>query len=313
VVGTGRNPLALMIRLPKESLHLTERLLVTPVPGRRGPVELGNLLRVSEEPASPTIFRCNGRPAEMVMAELAGAYEAPVYGMLAVADALRAMPGAPEIRLGGGDDREDARGVLGAGGSGRSQGGAGEQGEGGGSEGRTGHREAPWGLATPRRGRVCRGGGCPGPPRRRRHRGVGWLVETHVHADHLSAAPYMQQHLGGKIGIGEQITVVQEVFGKVFSEGTEFRRDGSQFDRLFKDGDSYMIGGLRAVALHTPGHTPACMTHVIGDAAFVGDTLFMPDGGSARADFPGGEPDKNAVILDGCRVVKYRALAVVPG
>jgi glyoxylase-like metal-dependent hydrolase (beta-lactamase superfamily II) len=116
-----------------------------------------------------------------------------------------------------------------------------------------------------------------------------WLIETHVHADHLSAAPYIQGKLGGKIGIGEQITVVQEVFGKVFNESTEFRRDGSQFDRLFKDGDTYGIGGLRAFALHTPGHTPACMTHVIGAAAFVGDTLFMPDGGSARADFPGGD------------------------
>lgn len=116
-----------------------------------------------------------------------------------------------------------------------------------------------------------------------------WLIETHVHADHLSAAPYIQGKLGGKIGIGEQITVVQEVFGKVFNEGTEFRRDGSQFDRLFKDGNSYSIGSLKAFALHTPGHTPACMTHVIGDAAFVGDTLFMPDGGSARADFPGGD------------------------
>ena len=116
-----------------------------------------------------------------------------------------------------------------------------------------------------------------------------WLIETHVHADHLSAAPYIQGKLGGKIGIGEQITVVQEVFGKVFNEGTEFRRDGSQFDRLFKDGNSYSIGSLKAFALHTPGHTPACMTHVIGNAAFVGDTLFMPDGGSARADFPGGD------------------------
>jgi glyoxylase-like metal-dependent hydrolase (beta-lactamase superfamily II) len=118
---------------------------------------------------------------------------------------------------------------------------------------------------------------------------LDWLIETHVHADHLSAAPYIQGKLGGKIGIGEQITVVQEVFGKVFNEGTEVRRDGSQCDRLFKDSDSYSIGGLRAFALHTPGHTPACMTHVIGDAAFVGDTLFMPDGGSARADFPGGD------------------------
>ena len=116
-----------------------------------------------------------------------------------------------------------------------------------------------------------------------------WLIETHVHADHLSGAPYIQAALGGRIGIGENITVVQEVFGKVFNEGTEFRRDGSQFDRLFKDGDTYRIGGMTALALHTPGHTPACMTHVIGDAAFVGDTLFMPDGGSARADFPGGD------------------------
>jgi glyoxylase-like metal-dependent hydrolase (beta-lactamase superfamily II) len=116
-----------------------------------------------------------------------------------------------------------------------------------------------------------------------------WLIETHVHADHLSASPYIQQKLGGRIGIGDRITVVQDTFGKVFNEGTEFRRDGSQFDRLFHDGDTYTIGGLTAVALHTPGHTPACMTHVIGDAAFVGDTLFMPDGGSARADFPGGD------------------------
>jgi glyoxylase-like metal-dependent hydrolase (beta-lactamase superfamily II) len=116
-----------------------------------------------------------------------------------------------------------------------------------------------------------------------------WLIETHVHADHLSAAPYIQQQLGGKIGIGDQITVVQDVFAKVFNEGTEFRRDGSQFDRLFKDGDTYSIGAMTCFAMHTPGHTPACMTHVIGDAAFVGDTLFMPDGGSARADFPGGD------------------------
>ncbi|MFK7838578.1 MAG: MBL fold metallo-hydrolase [Sulfitobacter sp.] len=116
-----------------------------------------------------------------------------------------------------------------------------------------------------------------------------WLIETHVHADHLSAAPYIQSKLGGKIGIGDQITVVQETFGKVFNEGTEFQRDGSQFDRLFKDGDTYEIGGMTAFAMHTPGHTPACMVHVIGDAAFAGDTLFMPDGGSARADFPGGD------------------------
>jgi glyoxylase-like metal-dependent hydrolase (beta-lactamase superfamily II) len=116
-----------------------------------------------------------------------------------------------------------------------------------------------------------------------------WLIETHVHADHLSAAPYIQQRLGGQIGIGAQITVVQDVFGKIFNEGTEFQRDGSQFDRLFVEGDRYQIGGLEARVMHTPGHTPACMTHVIGDAAFVGDTLFMPDGGSARADFPGGD------------------------
>jgi glyoxylase-like metal-dependent hydrolase (beta-lactamase superfamily II) len=116
-----------------------------------------------------------------------------------------------------------------------------------------------------------------------------WLIETHVHADHLSGAPYIQGKLGGKIGIGENIAIVQETFGKIFNEGTEFQRDGSQFDRLFKDGDRYQIGSLNAFALHTPGHTPACMTHVIGDAAFVGDTLFMPDGGSARADFPGGD------------------------
>jgi len=116
-----------------------------------------------------------------------------------------------------------------------------------------------------------------------------WLIETHVHADHLSAAPYIQEKLGGKVGIGENITVVQDTFGKAFNEGTEFQRDGSQFDRLFKDGDTYQIGSMTAFAIHTPGHTPACMTHVIGDAAFVGDTLFMPDGGSARADFPGGD------------------------
>lgn len=118
---------------------------------------------------------------------------------------------------------------------------------------------------------------------------VEWLIETHVHADHLSAAPYIQRQLGGKIGIGRNITVVQDTFGKVFNEGTEFQRDGSQFDRLFDDGDNYQVGGMTCHAMHTPGHTPACMTHVMGDAAFVGDTLFMPDGGSARADFPGGD------------------------
>lgn len=118
---------------------------------------------------------------------------------------------------------------------------------------------------------------------------VEWLLETHVHADHLSAAPYLQDKLGGKIGIGANITVVQDTFGKVFNEGTEFERDGSQFDRLFADGDSCDIGQLKVQIMHTPGHTPACLTYVVGDAAFVGDTLFMPDGGSARADFPGGD------------------------
>lgn len=116
-----------------------------------------------------------------------------------------------------------------------------------------------------------------------------WIVETHVHADHLSAAPYIQGQLGGKIAIGDQIMVVQDTFGKVFNEGTEFQRDGSQFDALLKDGDSYKVGNMDVVALYTPGHTPACMVHVMGDASFTGDTLFMPDGGSARADFPGGD------------------------
>jgi glyoxylase-like metal-dependent hydrolase (beta-lactamase superfamily II) len=120
---------------------------------------------------------------------------------------------------------------------------------------------------------------------------VEWLLETHVHADHLSAAPYLQEKLGGKIGIGHNITIVQDTFGKVFNEGTEFQRDGSQFDQLFSDGDSIHIGQLRVDVLHTPGHTPACLTYVIGDAAFVGDTLFMPDFGTARCDFPGGSAE----------------------
>lgn len=118
-----------------------------------------------------------------------------------------------------------------------------------------------------------------------------WILETHVHADHLSAAPYIQERLGGKIGIGARITVVQDTFGKVFNEGTRFARDGSQFDRLFAEGDNLMIGQLRGEVLHTPGHTPACLTYVIGDAAFVGDTLFMPDFGTARCDFPGGSAE----------------------
>ncbi|MBO6836598.1 MAG: MBL fold metallo-hydrolase [Alphaproteobacteria bacterium] len=116
-----------------------------------------------------------------------------------------------------------------------------------------------------------------------------WIIETHVHADHLSAATYIQDRAGGKIGVGHKITLVQETFGKIFNEGTEFQRDGSQFDTLFRDGDSYRIGEMRCFAMETPGHTPACMVHVMGDAAFVGDTIFMPDGGSARADFPGGD------------------------
>lgn len=117
---------------------------------------------------------------------------------------------------------------------------------------------------------------------------VDWLIETHLHADHLSAAPYVQSRVGGKLAIGEHVLTVQQTFGKLFNAGTEFQRDGSQFDHLFKDGERYRVGSMEAMAIHTPGHTPACMTHVIGDAAFVGDTIFMPDYGSARCDFPGG-------------------------
>ncbi|MDM8168202.1 MBL fold metallo-hydrolase [Roseovarius sp.] len=120
---------------------------------------------------------------------------------------------------------------------------------------------------------------------------VQWLLETHVHADHLSAAPYLQERLGGQIGIGEKIREVQDTFGKVFNEGTEFQRDGSQFDRLFVEGDSFHLGQMRGDVLQTPGHTPACLTYVLGDAAFVGDTLFMPDFGTARCDFPGGSSE----------------------
>jgi glyoxylase-like metal-dependent hydrolase (beta-lactamase superfamily II) len=118
---------------------------------------------------------------------------------------------------------------------------------------------------------------------------VDWVIDTHVHADHLSASPYIQQQLGGTLGIGEHIRTVQETFGRIFNAGTGFARDGSQFDHLFFDGETYRVGEIEAVAIHTPGHTPACMTHVIGDAAFVGDTLFMPDYGTARCDFPGGD------------------------
>lgn len=118
---------------------------------------------------------------------------------------------------------------------------------------------------------------------------VEWIMETHVHADHLSAAPYLHERLGGKMAIGKNIIVVQDVFGKLFNAGTDFHRDGRQFDVLFEDGDTFQVGSIEAKAIHTPGHTPACMTYVIGDAAFVGDTLFMPDFGTARCDFPGGD------------------------
>ena len=118
---------------------------------------------------------------------------------------------------------------------------------------------------------------------------VDCLLETHVHADHPSAAPYLQRELGGQLAIGENITVVQDTFGKLFNAGTEFATDGRQFDHLFKDGDTFQIGNIAAQAMHTPGHTPACMTYLIGDAGFVGDTLFMPDYGTARCDFPGGD------------------------
>jgi glyoxylase-like metal-dependent hydrolase (beta-lactamase superfamily II) len=121
---------------------------------------------------------------------------------------------------------------------------------------------------------------------------VQWLLESHVHADHLSAAPYIQMKVGGKIGIGSRITDVQQTFGKIFNEGTEFQRDGSQFDKLFVEGDTFHIGQLRGDVLHTPGHTPACLTYVVENAAFVGDTLFMPDFGTARCDFPGGSSER---------------------
>ena len=115
-----------------------------------------------------------------------------------------------------------------------------------------------------------------------------WILETHVHADHLSAAIYIQDKLGGKLGIGQQVIEVQETFGKIFNEGSDFRRDGAQFDHLFKDGSQFKIGKMAVDVMHTPGHTPACISFVIGDAVFVGDTMFMPDAGTARTDFPGG-------------------------
>ncbi|MFT8550130.1 MAG: MBL fold metallo-hydrolase [Acetobacter okinawensis] len=118
---------------------------------------------------------------------------------------------------------------------------------------------------------------------------VVWQLETHAHADHLSAAPWLQEQLGGQLAIGADIVRVQEVFGKIFNAGTEFARDGSQFNHLFRDGEGFKLGNLECIALHVPGHTPADMAFVIGDAAFIGDTLFMPDYGTARADFPGGD------------------------
>jgi len=118
---------------------------------------------------------------------------------------------------------------------------------------------------------------------------VQWILEPHVHADHLSAAAYLKRQLGGRRGIGERITQIQETFGELFNAGDEFARDGSQFDHLFRDGEDFQVGAVQARALHTPGHTPACLTYLIGDAAFVGDTLFMPDYGTARCDFPGGD------------------------
>ena len=118
---------------------------------------------------------------------------------------------------------------------------------------------------------------------------VTWLIETHAHADHISAAPYLQERLGGKLAIGRDIIRVQEGFGKLFNAGTDFERDGSQFDKLFEDGETFRIGELEGIALHVPGHTPADMAFIVGDAAFVGDTIFMPDFGTARADFPGGD------------------------
>lgn len=118
---------------------------------------------------------------------------------------------------------------------------------------------------------------------------VQWILETHAHADHLSAAPYLRKHLGGQIGIGSHITRVQKVFKDIFNLEPEFRMDGSQFDHLFAEGERFRIGELDAGILYVPGHTPACVAYKVGDAVFVGDTLFMPDVGTARCDFPGGD------------------------
>jgi glyoxylase-like metal-dependent hydrolase (beta-lactamase superfamily II) len=124
---------------------------------------------------------------------------------------------------------------------------------------------------------------------RRHELKIAWILETHAHADHISAAPYLQERLGGKLGIGREIIRVQEVFGKLFNAGTDFERDGSQFDHLFEDGETIALGAIEGIVLHVPGHTPADMAFIFGDAAFVGDTIFMPDFGTARADFPGGD------------------------
>ena len=118
---------------------------------------------------------------------------------------------------------------------------------------------------------------------------VNWIIDTHVHADHLTAAPYVRDVLGGRTAIGENIVRVQKIFGEIFNEGQTFHTDGSQFNHLFKDGETYTVGNINARAIYTPGHTPACMSHLIGDALFLGDTLFMPDSGTARCDFPGGD------------------------
>jgi glyoxylase-like metal-dependent hydrolase (beta-lactamase superfamily II) len=135
---------------------------------------------------------------------------------------------------------------------------------------------------------------------------VEWVLETHVHADHVSAGDTLKQKLGGRSGIGEHVRIVQSAFARIFNTGSGFNTDGRQFDRLFKDGDTFKIGNLEARVLHTPGHTPACITYVIGDAAFVGDTLFMPDYGTARCDFPGGDA---AVLYRSIR----RLFALPPG
>ncbi|GAB3392800.1 MBL fold metallo-hydrolase [Azotobacter armeniacus] len=139
---------------------------------------------------------------------------------------------------------------------------------------------------------------------------VQWILETHVHADHLSAGHYLKEQLGGQLAIGDHITVVQNTFGKLFNAEPEFATDGRQFDHLLHDGENFTVGSVEALAIHTPGHTPACMTYVIGDAALVGDTLFMPDYGTARCDFPGGDArtlyrsihDKLFLLPDATRV-----------